>query len=496
MEELFQGAVIEGMNYSVSELGGFAGQTLAELTGREDVGREKINEEKRKAQEAAEKAEEAAKRNGETSQAGEGFINALGAGLIRIKNDLAGLWNSLKGIGESLGNLVTGKGFNTQAELDQMEMNKQIAIAAAMGEYNKSKSKDMADQIVADFWKDSKEVTEAKRQVMKDAGLDTTELDQKLVSMRQLDAELKAQAKAELLAQQSAGKDTQTQYIAQFGAVYSNMLGDQSPKSASFLDNLLGNLHAEEGLGNYVKYVVNGDHVEYQGKQKNVTTGYDQVLRPESGETTSGLSPFSITTVGISTTVSTLDAYVGYGLGTGNILSSKTGIGLRFYGETVTGRVFNGNQYWGVVTDTKTIGTACKFASGLTTAVSIGSDLYQYKKGNIDGKRLEFNTYMNIGLAGMMFIPGLDVLAIPAGVAWGLYGDEIYDGFMTYSMGSGRYENYKKYGIPRTNYELDLSEKLYNTYYKPYVTTYLRNQKPQREVDARIDKFNFKRNNK
>jgi len=81
-----------GTNYSVSELGGFAGSALAEATGRADVGRQKDKE-------AREKAErEAAKNKGDTGQSGEGFINALGAGLIRIKNDLKDLWDGIGGI--------------------------------------------------------------------------------------------------------------------------------------------------------------------------------------------------------------------------------------------------------------------------------------------------------------------------------------------------------------------------------------------------------------
>jgi|GEM_PF-1365384 len=191
------------MNYSVSELGGFAGQVLSEGTGRAAIGRQKDEEARKKAEAEKKKAEEAAKKNGDTGQSGEGFINALGAGLIRIKNDLKDLWDGLKGIGESVGNLVGGKGFNTDAELEQMEINKQIAVAAAMGEYSKTKSKDMADQILADFNKDSREVTDAKRQVMVDANLDTTELDRELAIRRKQDAAYKAE-----LANQGIGKET------------------------------------------------------------------------------------------------------------------------------------------------------------------------------------------------------------------------------------------------------------------------------------------------
>ena len=66
-------------------------------------------------------AKEAEKNKGKVpgSQAGEGLINALGAGLIRIKEDIKKFWEGLKGIGESFVNLVTGKGFNTDDALNE-----------------------------------------------------------------------------------------------------------------------------------------------------------------------------------------------------------------------------------------------------------------------------------------------------------------------------------------------------------------------------------------
>jgi len=115
-----------GTNYSVSELGGFAGSALAELTGRADIGRQKDEEAKKKAE--AEAAKNKSGQNGPPVSAAEGFVNALGAGLIRIKNDLKDLWDGLKGIGESVKNWSDDKGFMTDDEvttkLDELKMKK------------------------------------------------------------------------------------------------------------------------------------------------------------------------------------------------------------------------------------------------------------------------------------------------------------------------------------------------------------------------------------
>ncbi|HOU85870.1 MAG TPA: hypothetical protein PK158_13600, partial [Spirochaetota bacterium] len=197
----------------------------------------------------------------------EGFVNALGAGLIRIKNDLEKLWNGL-----------TGDGFNTNDELKQMEEGKKQAIAAALGEWDKMKTEDMSQDILSNFNADTREVTDAKIQAMRDAKLDTTQIEKQVAVLRQQDAAYKAQLKADSLAQQSAGKDTQRQYIAQFGAVYSNSLGNQAPKSSSFLDNLLGNLYADEGKGNYVPYNVGGDYMVFEGIGEGGSAGYAQAL--------------------------------------------------------------------------------------------------------------------------------------------------------------------------------------------------------------------------
>ena len=70
-----------GMNYSVSELGSFAGQVLSEGTGRAAIGRQKDEEAKKKAE--AEAAKNKSGQNVPPSSAAEGFVNALGAGLIR-----------------------------------------------------------------------------------------------------------------------------------------------------------------------------------------------------------------------------------------------------------------------------------------------------------------------------------------------------------------------------------------------------------------------------
>ena len=126
-----------GMNYSVSELGGFAGSALAELTGRADIGRQKDEEAKKKAEAEKKKAEaEAAKnksgQNVPPSSAAEGFVNALGAGLIRIKNDLKDLWDGLTNFGERLGNLVTGNGFNTDKEIVNARIKGAIASGNSM----------------------------------------------------------------------------------------------------------------------------------------------------------------------------------------------------------------------------------------------------------------------------------------------------------------------------------------------------------------------------
>ena len=56
------------------------------------------------------------------------------------------------------------------------------------------------------------------------------------------------------------------------------MLGDQTPKSSSFLDNLFGNLYADEGKGNYVRYNVSGDHLESEGIGEGGSAGYAQAL--------------------------------------------------------------------------------------------------------------------------------------------------------------------------------------------------------------------------
>ena len=160
-------------------------------------------------------------------------------------------------------------------ELRQMEEGKKQAIAAALGEYNKSKSKDLGNQIAADFWKDSREVTDAKIEAMREAGLDTTEVEKQVAVMRQQDAALKAQR----LAQMSSGQDTQTQYIAQFGKVYENMVGSQAPRNASLWDNITGNLYADEGKGNYVSYNVGGSALEYDASiAAGGSTGYTYAL--------------------------------------------------------------------------------------------------------------------------------------------------------------------------------------------------------------------------
>ncbi|MBP9024278.1 MAG: cell envelope integrity protein TolA [Spirochaetes bacterium] len=86
------------------------------------------------------------------SGTGEGFINALGAGLIRIKNDLKDLWDGLKGIGESVGNLVGGKGFNTDAELTEQSKQlveeylkiKDMTLLAGVGDANMASAAEIA----------------------------------------------------------------------------------------------------------------------------------------------------------------------------------------------------------------------------------------------------------------------------------------------------------------------------------------------------------------
>jgi len=139
-----------GMNYSVSELGGFAGSALAELTGRADIGRQKDEEARKKAE--AEAAKNKSGQNGPPVSAAEGFVNALGAGLIRIKNDLKDLWDGLKGIGESVGNLVGGKGFNTDAELTEQSKQlveeylkiKDMTLLAGVGDANMASAAEAA----------------------------------------------------------------------------------------------------------------------------------------------------------------------------------------------------------------------------------------------------------------------------------------------------------------------------------------------------------------
>ena len=139
-----------GTGYQVSELGGFAGQVLSEATGRADIGRQKAEEAKKKAE--AEAAKNKSGQNVPPSSAGEGFVNALGAGLIRIKNDLKDLWNGLKGIGESVGNLVGGKGFNTDAELTEQSKQlveeylkiKDMTLLAGVGDANMASAAEAA----------------------------------------------------------------------------------------------------------------------------------------------------------------------------------------------------------------------------------------------------------------------------------------------------------------------------------------------------------------
>jgi len=119
-----------GMNYTVSELGGFAGQVLSEGTGRAAIGRQKDEEAKKKAE--AEAAKNKSGQNVPPSSAAEGFVNALGAGLIRIKNDLKDLWDGLTNFGERLGNLVTGNGFNTDKEIVNARIKGAIASGNSM----------------------------------------------------------------------------------------------------------------------------------------------------------------------------------------------------------------------------------------------------------------------------------------------------------------------------------------------------------------------------
>ena len=233
------------MNYSVSELGGFAGSALAELTGRADIGRQKDEEAKKKAE--AEAAKNKSGQNVPPVSAAEGFVNALGAGLIRIKNDLEKLWNGL-----------TGDGFNTNDELKQMEEGKKQAIAAALGEWDKMKTEDMSQDILSNFNADSREVTDAKLQAMRDAKLDTTQIEKQVAVLRQQDAAYKAQLKADSLAQQSAGKETygyahSTPGNMEVEPSVESPRGNQKMVSASFLDNLLGTANAAENEGSYVK---------------------------------------------------------------------------------------------------------------------------------------------------------------------------------------------------------------------------------------------------
>lgn len=136
----------------------------------------------------------------------------------------------------------------------------------------------MADQILADFNKDSRDVTDAKRQAMIDADLDTTELDRELAVRRKQDAAYKAQVKAEQLANQSAGKETYgyahaTQGNMEVGPSVEFPKGNQKMISASFLDNLLGTANAAENDETYMKYNGEGNCKEFEKK-----VGYFQNL--------------------------------------------------------------------------------------------------------------------------------------------------------------------------------------------------------------------------
>jgi len=257
-----------GTNYSVSELGGFAGSALVGYT-KELIKKRETNK--------------ALLDMGHDTDADGNPLNKDPLG--GVENFLVGMYESMCGSFSRIKNGFSGNGFNTDAELDQMEKNKQIAVAAALGEYNKSKSKDMADHILADFNKDSRDVTDAKRQAMIDADLDTTELDRELAVRRKQDAAYKA----ELLAQQSAGKETYgyahaTPGNMEVGPSVEFPKGNQKMISASFLDNLLGTVNAAENEGNYVKNNGEGDHLKfagntaYQGSMLGDMYGYNQSL--------------------------------------------------------------------------------------------------------------------------------------------------------------------------------------------------------------------------
>ncbi|MBP8084190.1 MAG: hypothetical protein KAZ87_13410 [Spirochaetes bacterium] len=56
----------------------------------------------------------------------------MGAGLIRIKNDLKDLWDGLTNFGERLGNLITGEGFNTDREIINARIKGAIASGNSM----------------------------------------------------------------------------------------------------------------------------------------------------------------------------------------------------------------------------------------------------------------------------------------------------------------------------------------------------------------------------
>ncbi|HOQ78593.1 MAG TPA: hypothetical protein PLB65_08430 [Candidatus Cloacimonas sp.] len=136
----------------------------------------------------------------------------------------------------------------------------------------------MSQDILSNFNADSREVTDAKIQAMRDAKLDTTQIEKQVAVLRQQDAAYKAQLKADSLAQQSAGKETYGYAHSTPGNMVSGASveypgGSKKMAGASFLDNLLGTANAAENEGNYVQYDWEG---EYRESEKKV--GYFQSL--------------------------------------------------------------------------------------------------------------------------------------------------------------------------------------------------------------------------
>ncbi|HOM87771.1 MAG TPA: hypothetical protein PLH80_06390 [Spirochaetota bacterium] len=122
-----------------------------------------------------------------TNQKKEGILGLAWLGLSKAGSLLSGAWDSVSEFFEKGINWVQGEGFYS---------NKEIADNAAFAAFHKMAVKEAfqkrAQEILDSFYKDSREVTDAKKQALKEAGYDTTQLEAEIARRRQALEEKKA----------------------------------------------------------------------------------------------------------------------------------------------------------------------------------------------------------------------------------------------------------------------------------------------------------------